>query len=509
MRQPLRTAMCILLSISQVLTYAQHRYDQQWLLGYDNVNSVSDPNSGQGGTLIDFRQGTPQQSYLPIKTSLIFDNGQICDPQGELAFYTNGCRIIGPPNISLPNGDTINPGTFWNNNCTSSYQDYNGFQTTLALPWPGREDFYALFHCGWDNSLPPNSYSHVKKLYFSTVDMADGQGVVLEKNVKLLQDSLTQDLSAVRHANGRDWWLVLPQRWSNKFFIFLFDPWGARLYREQSIGIENFGAETSQFSQDGSRYARVSEYTGVDLFHFDRCSGEFSRHQRLPFAGQEVTELGSPCFSPSGRYLYVTSVLDIDQYDLWATDIAASRVRVAHIDNPNHTIIWGTYFDQQLAPDGRIYVCASNGYRYLHVIQHPDSAGLACGFVDSGLPLLTHTGFTLPTHPNYALRELPCSPCDSLRASAPDSCGGGFTGNLRSYPNPVRDFAKIVLPPGEPMADRVQVHAVSGQFLREQVVAPTDWLLEVDLRDLPAGMYFISIRSEGRKRPWVAKVVKM
>jgi hypothetical protein len=37
-----------------------------------------------------------------------------------------------------------------------------------------------------------------------------------------------------------------------------------------------------------------------------------------------------------------------------------------------------TFYLAQLAPDGKIYINSNNGVSYLHVINNPDSLGLAC-----------------------------------------------------------------------------------------------------------------------------------
>jgi hypothetical protein len=493
---------------------AQGLHDQKWVLGYDSrYTPLGTPTNGQGGTLIDFGQDPPQQSYFPIRAALTMTNAQICDQEGSLALYSDGCNIYKFPNGILQNGDTINPGFLWDAQCSQEYPSYKGFQTTLSLPWPGRADKYLLLHCGIDTTSNKEfgRYLYVKTLYQTTIEMSPGNsdGAVPKKNEVIVEDTLCQDLSAVRHANGRDWWIVLPRQSSNVFFILLFDPWGLRLVREQAIGIANLGGELSLFSPDGTMYARASGWTGIDLFHFDRCAGSFTDHRRLPYPGVLPDEIyGSPCFSPSSRYLYITSSLSLNQYDLLAADIEASRVQIAQIYNPDHLFLWGTYFDQQLAPNGKIYISSGNGYRYFHVINQPDSAGLACDFVDSGLPLITHSGFTLPNHPNYKLLDVCCSPCDSLGIDSQGETGPG-AGKLWVYPNPVMDFAKVALPPDCLRAERVSVHTVSGQFLQDLPVVQVDRVLELDFRDLPAGMYFVSMMSAESKRPWVVKVVKV
>ncbi|MBK6894734.1 MAG: hypothetical protein IPH00_16790 [Flavobacteriales bacterium] len=81
---------------------------------------------------------------------------------------------------------------------------------------------------------------------------------------------------------------------------------------------------------------------------------------------------------PNSRFLYVTSVLDVYQYDTEASDIAASMVHIAHWDSTySPGPPFATVFDiAQLAPDGKIYIGTGNSTLRMHVINDPDEPGL-------------------------------------------------------------------------------------------------------------------------------------
>ncbi|MBK6640364.1 MAG: hypothetical protein IPG39_03595 [Bacteroidetes bacterium] len=90
-------------------------------------------------------------------------------------------------------------------------------------------------------------------------------------------------------------------------------------------------------------------------------------------AGDYVTT-GS-AISSNSTYFYVGSLFGVFQYDLLSVDIPNSVVQVAQYD----TTQLGLWFSQmQLATDGKIYIATYNGSIYLHVINEPDSFGLAC-----------------------------------------------------------------------------------------------------------------------------------
>ena len=66
----------------------------------------------------------------------------------------------------------------------------------------------------------------------------------------------------------------------------------------------------------------------------------------------------------------------------------------------------------QLAPDGKIYSCATNGVNYLHVIHSPDEEN--CQYQQHGIKLPKYNGFSVPNFPHYRLGPLDGSSCDTL-----------------------------------------------------------------------------------------------
>ena len=69
----------------------------------------------------------------------------------------------------------------------------------------------------------------------------------------------------------------------------------------------------------------------------------------------------------------------------------------------------------QLAPNGKIYITVpSTRSRHLHMIDQPDSLGVACNVIQRGLELPYYHWFNMPSFPNYRLGPLAGSPCDTL-----------------------------------------------------------------------------------------------
>ena len=162
----------------------------------------------------------------------------------------------------------------------------NRTNTALLLPWPREPDRYALAHisCGQEcDALQTN------RLLFTEVQRtADGLGVV-RKNVPVINgDSLIFSLTAVRHANGIDWWIVAHQANSTLYRFFLFDSTGIAFSHQQSIGsfiphlARNVRDITSLHtaltpSNSAQSFVMSSSFGVIDWLSFDRCAARFTQ----------------------------------------------------------------------------------------------------------------------------------------------------------------------------------------------------------------------------------------
>ncbi|MCR9055539.1 MAG: hypothetical protein NXI26_27165, partial [bacterium] len=213
----------------------------------------------------------------------------------------------------------------------------------------------------------------------------------------LLSDTLDYGkLSACRHANGRDWWVILPAFNSNLYYRYLLTPSGIDLVGVQEIGeAVPTGLGQALFSPDGTKHIRfngISEQAGefTTIYDFDRCTGLLSNFLQFnyPIGGSG----GGAFISKNARYLYTSSTTTLYQYDLWAEDIEATRTLVADYDghlDPLPT----TFFQGQLAPDGKIYIASNNGVTSLHVIHNPDADCPDCRIEQHGIELPTFNAF--------------------------------------------------------------------------------------------------------------------
>jgi hypothetical protein len=387
-------------------------------------------------------------NYWVFGDSAFIDWGNPTSPTiGNGPFnYRNGSTSIGDTNgLLLSAGliDNVAPLDcyIWNkfgNRIGDSIIIKGGlwYHASLFVPDPGNDSNIYLFTSGVTDD--PYGFFYSKVNYKANNDT----GIVMQKNVVLNTFPAFDALMAVRHGNGRDWWLIT-QRWyataaqtpTNEFRIYLISPTGISGPSIQNIG-SNHSTNLGQlvFSSDGSKFANLSLRGLVELYDFDRCTGIITAtipiEQEPP--GQPYIHLYPTCaFSGDDSKLYI---LDLDQlidtyylvqYDLLSSNISQSKVIIDSIVAPQAP------WKMKLAPDGKIYIASfDENYNWpypdtitaytttnnnLSVINSPDSLGAACDFQPFSFNLGTgRSYYGLPNNPDYELGAWVGSPCDTL-----------------------------------------------------------------------------------------------
>ena len=481
----LRSIILYALYMMHVLSCVQDSKAQQglnnlWLGGFD-----SDGPPPFGGVDLDFQSGGLVISTMSRAIGYRRTSANITDTNGNLLFSTNGVFLADRFGDTLVNGTGLNPSTY-----TSSYPE--GFaisQGCLILPQPEAQGIYYLLHGTVDDQTGPNALY----LYLTTIDMSlnGGLGGVVTKNQVLINDALNVGkITAVRHANGRDWWVFCHKVNTNMFFRVLLTPNGASLDGTQSIGVTR-PPDVGQvcFSPDGSKFAYYWGQFNQDLeiFDFDRCTGLFSNPVHILI--DDYNQMGGVAFSSSSRFLYVSSVEDVYQYDTEAADIEASMVHIAEWDSTYSPFPpFATLFDiAQLAPDGKIYIGTGNSTDKLHVIHDPDEPGLACNMEQHGIDLPRYFSNSLPNHPNYHLGPLAGSPCDTLGLSVEE---GGWPQaiDVQAYPNPSNGRFNLSYPV-QPEAGVLEVLDTQGRLVYQKRLAAWSQVHHVELPGEARGMY--------------------
>lgn len=486
----LRVFFFLLLGFNSSLSFSQEKADYIWVLGHGSVSSDT-----KDGVILDFNHNPVKISYFPKQMFMNGSNTSICDSMGNLLFYTGGCYVVNSENELLENGDSLSPGLLARDYCPSLNSPLP--QGTILLPKPETPNHYYLFNKNLEavifDSLTAEGTVTTTKLYSHLIkpDLDLGNYQVSEKLKTVIADTMpTENLQAVRHANGKDWWLITPEYVSNCYYIIRITKDGIHSPKKQCIGKiwnEKDWAGQAVFSPDGKRYVRFNGFNGLNIFDFDRCSGELSNPLIIPF---DSIILGGVAISSNSRFLYTSTSEKMHQFDLEEGDIGASKILVGEFDGFANPFAANFYL-AQLAPDEKIYLAGTSSLKNLHVINKPNEKGLACDFVPHGIDLPVNNVVSIPNFPHYRLgaSEETCDfSVNTIEASSNMQ-------KIEFFPNPASNFItlKVPLPFGK---YNLKIFSVTKQKVLELQNLKGEETIPLNI---PNGIYFCTLLFENGK----------
>src|SRR5688572_18899587 len=347
---------------------------------------------------LDFNSGTA----VPLndgQLSTIEGVATISDSNGNLLFYTDGIKIWNKIHQVMPNGTGLQ------GNASSS-------QSAIIVPVIGDVTRYYVFTV--DQLNGPNG------LRYSIVNMTldGGKGDVELKNVPL-QTNVVEKITAVRHCNNRDIWVIVHGAVSDIYYSFLVSPPGINttpvISHTGSVlwGIVPPGSQDSttlgylKASPDGKKIAAAHWTVNADISDFNNATGVVSNSYGLFVPSDPRYLVYGIEFSPDSKLVYSTVFYTdpanaqkknaLFQYDVSLATPAAVRASKQVISQNSDPI--QTYAALQLGPDGKMYM-AKNTYRHIAAVNSPNVYGPGCGFTSNSvawtLPIQSST-FGLPT----------------------------------------------------------------------------------------------------------------
>jgi len=348
-------------------------------------------------------------------------SASICDEAGQLLFYTNGISIYNRQHQLMANGDNLKG-------------HLSSFQGCIIIPHPAYDSIFYLFTTDAIENGFANGYN------YSIIDMSldNGMGAVTSKNV-LLDANCTERMTAVRHENGVDVWLITNDPYSNVFRSWLITCNGLQpnpvistagevLDRDvlNKVGMMKVSPNGSWFLQ--THFSDDDPFIAhfFQLFDFDASSGIISNPRKIGYLNTKFL-LGE--FSPDSRLLYISKPQEgaIDQFDLSAPDIptmVSSRFTLTNTPG---------YYGMQLGPDQKIYL--SHPSHSLGVINNPNVQGAGCNFNRDQQPLAN--GGSKLGMPQF-INDLSYDPSNGFTYTIIDSCAGTVQFNATSnFPPPV------------------------------------------------------------------------
>lgn len=365
----------------------------------------------------------------------------VSNAAGRLLFYTNSETIWNSNHQVMVNGTNLGGHA----SCSQG--------TLIVQSQANAQQYYVFVLDAAENQLAGG-------LKYSLVDMTrqGGLGEAIQSRVQVSAVRLTEKLTTVPHANGRDTWVLVHGWQTNIFYAYLLTAAGLQPTPvTTTIGaIHNGGGGTysnanavgyMRLSPDGRKLALGIRDQNFELFDFNTSTGQLANYVPLT----SVYRSYGVQFSPDNRLLYGTNLdgLGVFQYDLQAGSAAAianSGVRIATTANNAGAI--------QTGPDGKLYVSVFNS-PYLAVIDNPNVRGTGCSFRANGVYL--NGAFGQIGLPNYP----------STQVAAP------FPAPVPTPTNPTVPIAitipNIITPNGD----------LQNEYFTLKGLTPSDWHLNI------------------------------
>jgi hypothetical protein len=484
-----RFLIVVMFCITPFCLLAQYK-NNKWLLGY-----ATDYPAPYNGSKLIFYQDSVAVSYDP-RSMWIFGCYSGLSAQDDSWFvYTNGKAVCNKNQDTLYNGGGLSPGgdPGW---------DVSGYYwPTMAVIIPEQNTgniLYMLHQNSQGSTLPYypypiNTNPRAMQIYYSKIDATLGnKGTVVSKNQLLHSD--TAELGGLipcRHANGRDWWLLIKKFYSNEYYTYLITPNGPELKFIQTVpGTRSILAGTQCFSPNGELYASFDNIGQLRLYDFDRCTGYLSNFRYKHITSNLASGIS---FSPNSNYLYVSSNDSLWQFDMQAPDFLNSQIFIDKYDGYVDSAlgIANAFFIHWLAPDGKIYLSAFSGSRVLHVINNPDELGTTCNFEQHAVHFPTYNNGTTPTYVNLNLFQVPGSVCDTLEVGGNELIIANSS--LKIRPNPSNGIFSIEYIPKR-VNGMLYVYDIAGKEVYREYVSPFSSIKNLDLSNtLMRGIFAVKL----------------
>ncbi|HXS36033.1 MAG TPA: gliding motility-associated C-terminal domain-containing protein [Flavipsychrobacter sp.] len=351
---------------------------------------------------LDFTSGSPVkiksgiQVYWCTGTTDMVSYASVCDPGGNMLFYTDGDSIWNKNNQVMPNG--------FIQSATSGSS-----QGLLIVPVLSNPNQYYLF-----SFEGPLEYVLSYTIIDLTLDHGLGDVVPGKRNIPL--DSGLTDAIVATPGNNCDIWLISHDVSDTLFKSYHITTDGLDTAVVQSrvgsfAGFYGFLFTNFAVSPNRQKLAFAGwglNGSNVSLLDFNAATGEITNPLVLDSFGFFTSFAYGVCFSPDNSKLY-TTISDTNNYDfpggwsepcighIWQYDVSlssASAIASSGIEIPQQYYYWwGTMISPplRLGPDGKIYLPADDAYTppeaelndtipYIGCINYPNLSGSACNF---------------------------------------------------------------------------------------------------------------------------------
>lgn len=517
---------------------------------------IQKKNVGGGALLLGYNEFDSNLTFDTIsfkRDSFILSGLTINDKNGKYIGNFNGIKLIDAYGRNAINGSDFG----LTNSAFARYFDENlpgqGIPTLhsgVILPTssdsifllfnPTYEQKGITYHSSGPTKLTDSGLEiedYIRIIRYSVIQLhSDGRLEVLpeKKEIPIATGTFRSEVTACKHANGKDWWLIFYSLIDNKMHSVYIDVTSLEMTkyineypgRNTTLG-SGFGNVV--FNPNGSKIAKLHYRLGrfgspnillpslIEVMDFDRCSGKVSGNyviDSFPLS-EPFHVFGRLAFSPSGRFLYFANSIYVLQFDLEEENFLSSPDTVAFWneryfnDHPAFPNFFGSMWR---LPNGQIVIPWLNTSN-VHVILEPDKKGASCDFRENYYvgPMSEGMGgnyqlpiFSGPYWPEYRMKPLDVICKDAEPGDSISTC------LIRILPNPFHEEVRLdcLDAKGYGPGTQLSVYTILGQEVLN--VSFTDYLQEyvINTRNWISGMYLFVLNNAASGKKETFKVVK-
>lgn len=376
------------------ISYAQNQFSK-WIFG----NQVG----------LDFSNGSVQVVDIGQQLSTSEGCAMVSDNNGNLLFYTDGKKVWAKDHTLMPNANN----TSWDKSLPG---DASSTQSVIITPAIGNPNKYYIFSL--DGTTADSLTGPKGKwdgLYYTVVDIKlnNGRGDIDTSYIHSLGyvgnkipliDSTGEKLTAIKHANNKDYWIIARKHFQDSIYAFLVTCNGVDSVPKISPTIHSWKKTTSSPWGHGPGYSRAThdgkalleaDYAGIVIYGFDNSLGKIISEDTVMWGLQKDMVINSMTgdtsflvkdwfygveISPNDSFIYTQhaifnsplandDTINILVFKRFAPDIYATKRVISAMPGSSA----GTKLAAlQAAPDGRIYKTMHDESR-LSYIENPNS----------------------------------------------------------------------------------------------------------------------------------------
>ena len=485
--------------------FAQREGDS-FAVGYCDFMFLHGCVEPYGSSIYKFNEDGIEEIIEPAGLNLNTDFSRAAfsdNTTGDLLFASNGWRLVNRSgeviSYKLWREDLTAPNTF-NDTANLLYT-----QNPLFLPDPGDSTKAYLFYGQYKNANLFGTGPALLDVLFTYAYLdIPTQSLISKGNVAISDTTSIGGLAAVRHANGRDWWVVKPGRFQDEYYVGLLGPQGIEFEKRILSDVEHLeqGRPCSYFSESGDIFVN---FTGspfkIYRFNFDRCEGSLSNVVLHSVADSVWNgDWMAPALSGDGSKFYfrrssfpfgTPTTGGLFQYDFESEQIyKITEISSSPYLTPNY---------QKMLLSSRFFTESDSMIRTLSTINSPDSLGLSCNLALHTDTILNIANFLSPSAiVNFRLGKIEGSSCDTIVSSlaqVPEK-----EQNIHLYPNPAREvlYIEFPYPNGKPYT--VQIVDAMGRIVYTGTHTGKDNSLSLSRLGISGGLHLLQARQiDGEK----------